>query len=495
MSEPKFSPFLLKNILHLLLVSDDFRDRFYHSLKPSYFDIGDPYLSTIVEAIFALEKQYNCFPSSDVLIEETFQNKGKNIDLFDEEPSEDEIEGLKAFLLDIYDMVDVNKKYIEDNLSKILSFLAIQKVVKDNKEEIQNGTLDVTDFASKIAAATIVASPLLLGKNLLEDLEERTEERLQNLIIPGSLTFPIPALASFLEGGKIPPGSLCYFLGATGSGKSQSLIYLAKEAAALDKYNVLYITAELTETLVKQRLDACITGIPINDIRGKARKVKDIYQKSSTYSAISSRIHVVEVPMGTTTVPEINAIIERLEKVKDFKTEVLIVDYADVLAPSKAQKEMRHARTAVYAELNELGRNKGIVVWSASQFNDQGAIEAEKEKGNISTRHTNEARGPSHIASFIVALARTKEEQEDGAARLVIVKNRIGGGVGFTVKIYPDFSRARLYTGKCDTLSPTDVAKPIDGLVTYDPADNPLDENGNRTFKTYNIYKNKEEEF
>lgn len=464
MAVTKFSPYLLKNILHLLLIDEDFRDRFFPILKPSHFDIGDPFLLTIVSAVWELERQYNKFPSADLLIEEIFENKGKNIDLFDEEPSVEELESLQEFLLNIYELADVNKKYIEDNLTKILSFLAIEKVVKDHKQDLQSGTLDVSYFASQISAATTFASPLLLGKNLADDLEDRTNERLANPIIAGSLTLPIPALASFLENGKIPPGSLCYFMGATGGGKSQSLIYVAKEAAALDKYNVLYVTAELTEALVKQRLDSCITGIPISEVRSKAAKVKDIYYKSPSFTALSSRIHVIEVPMGITTVPEINALIDRLEKVKGFKTEVLVVDYADVLAPSKNHKEFRHSITAIYTELTELARNRNMVVWTASQYNDQGSVESEKEKGHISTRHGNESRGKAHVASLIIGIARTNEEKENGAARLIIVKNRIGGGEGFTLKIWPDFSRARLFTGRCEAVGSTDMDKPIEGL-------------------------------
>lgn len=464
----KFSPFLLKNILNLLLTDEDFRDSYYHILKPEHFNIGDNYLNTLVDAIWKLTDQYNKFPSDDVLIEEIFTNKGKNIDLFSEDPSDEEIEGLKSFLLEIYELQDVNKKYIVDNLTKILSFLAIQRVVSDFRDELQNGTLDVEGFAQQIAGATTFASPLLMGANMLEDLEERTEARLKDPIVPGSVTFPIPGISSFLEGGKIPPGSLCYWMGSTGGGKSMALTYIAKEAAFLDKINVLYITAELTEDLVKQRLDSCITGVPTIEVRVKAKRVRDIYKKSASYSAIASRIQVVEVPMGTTSVAEINAIIERLDKVKGFKTQILVVDYADVLCATKRQKEFRHNLTAIYTELKELARNRGIVVWTASQFNAEGTKEALKESSNISTTHGNESGAKSHYADMIIGIARTKDEIENGAARLIIVKNRIGGGMGFTLKVFPDLSRARLFTGRSEALGQIDVERPIEGLEVED---------------------------
>lgn len=464
----KFSPFLLKNILNLLLTDSDFRDSYFHILKPSHFDIGDHFLTILVNAIWKLNEQYNKFPTDNILIEEVFTQKGKNIELFDEEPSLEEIEGLKSFLIDIYELPDVNKKYIIDNLTKIISFLAIQKVVEENKESLQNQTLDVEAFASEIAAATTFASPLLMGKNMMEDLDERTEARLKDPIISGSIAFPIPSLSSFLEGGKIPPGSLCYWMATTGGGKSLALTYIAKEASFLDKCNVLYITAELTEDLVKQRLDSCITGVPTNEVRTKAARVREIYQKSQSYSALASRIQVVEVPMGTTTVSEIHTVIDRLEKVKNFTTNILVVDYADVLAASKRQKEFRHNLTAIYTELKELARNKHMVVWTASQFNSEGTKESLKESGTINTTHGNESSAKAHYADLIVGIARTKQEIEDGVARLIIVKNRLGGGTGFTLKVFPDFSRSRLFTGRFEQIGHTDIEKPIEGLEEPD---------------------------
>jgi replicative DNA helicase len=172
--------------------------------------------------------------------------------------------------------------------------------------------------------------------------------------------------------------------------------------------------------------------------------------------------------MGTTTVSEIHAIIERLEKVKNFTTNVLVVDYADVLAASKRQKEFRHNLTAIYTELKELARNKNIIVWTASQFNAEGTKESLKESGTISTTHGNESSAKSHYADMIIGIARTKDEIENGAARLIIVKNRIGGGQGFTLKVFPDLSRARLFTGRFEPVGHVDVEKPIEGLETLD---------------------------
>ena len=464
----KFSPFLLKNILNLLLTDVDFRDRFFPILKPVHFDVGDGLLSTFVEAIWELEKQYNKFPSDDILVEEIFTNKGRNINLFSEEPSAEELESLKAFFISIYELDDVNKKYIEDNLTKILSFLAIQKVISENKDDLQTGNLDIEGFAQQIAGATTFASPLMMGKNLLADLDERTEARLKDPIIPGSVTFPIPGLASFFEGGKVPPGSLCYWMATTGGGKSMALTYIAQQAAFLDKFNVLYVTAELTEELVKQRLDACITGIPTNEVRVKASKVRDIYKKSASYSSVASRIQVLEVPMGTTTVAEINAAMDRLEKVKGFRPDLLVVDYADVLAASKHHKEFRHGLTAIYTELKELARNRNIVAWTASQFNAAGTNESLKENSNITTTHGNESGAKAHYADLIVGIARTKDELENGSARLIIVKNRIGGGVGYTLRVFPDFARARLFTGRSEAVGHTDVENKIEGLEVDD---------------------------
>ena len=243
-----------------------------------------------------------------------------------------------------------------------------------------------------------------------------------------------------------------------------ALIYSAYSASYYDKLNVLYVSVELTEETVKRRFDACVTGTRINDVRKQADKVRNLYLNSVTFQALAKRIRIVELPIGNTTVNDIDRLMMKLHKKYGFKVDVVVVDYADNLKALKKTDAYRHEVGSVYKDLVELARNRKVVVWTASQMNDQGTIESEKENGAISPRHANESRQKVHLAHLVIGIARTQKEKDMGIARLVLVKNRLGGGDGHVIRIFPDFAKARLYTGKEEELSMLDPDQPIEGL-------------------------------
>lgn len=481
----KFSPFLVKGIFKLLLTDESFCDKFFPILKPDHF-VDNPFIHILAQAFWGLKEKYGEYPSDELFIEELFENKGANIELFNKEPSDEEMEGIKTTLLNILESDDVNKTYIEDNVTKILSFLNIQRVIMDNKSSLQTGDLDIESFTKQIYEASSFASPMYLGANLFDDLDKRTELRLQMDKEPGAVSFNIPQISDFLEDKVLPPGSLAFWMAPSNGGKSVGLIQMAKDAVMIDKINVLYVTAELSEEVIKKRFDATLTGIPIREVRGNAAKVRDIYLKSSTYTQAAKRLRIIEVPNGLTKVVDIDNILTRLEKEKDFKTNLLIVDYADLLRASRNRDATRHEITSIYQELRDLAIRRKIVVWTASQLNDQGTQEAEKKDGTIGIRHSNESRGKIHLSDFVIGIARTKEEKEQGIARLIIVKNRVGGGDGFQVRIFPDFTRARLFTGKVEEVDKVDIDTNIKG---FDEDVAVIDESAEGTDSYSKVYK------
>jgi len=459
-----FSPTLIKGILALLLRDEEFQEHYFPILKPENFYSDDKLIFTIAKAIWELYDKYGKFPTDDILIEEVFVQKGKNIGLFSHVPTEEETEALKEVFASLYEYDISNRKYFEDNTIRILGHLALVKVISDNRDQFKSGDLDIDSFAQQVQDATTFAKPVILGKNLLDDLEDRTEDRIKNPIIEGSVSLVIPSLSNHLEDGAIPPGSFCFWLAPTNGGKSCALICSAYNAAFYDKLNVLYIAAELTEDTVKKRFDSCITKIPINFIRKEAEKVKQLYLQSPTFQSIAKRIRVVEVPIGNTSVADIDNMITRLEKKEEIKFGVIVVDYADNLKATKKTDAYRHEVASVYKDLVELARSRKVVVWTASQMNDQGTIEAEKENGALSIRHTNESRQKIHLAHLVIGIARTQKEKDTGIARLVLVKNRLGSGDGHTIRVFPDFARSILFTGKEEELDKVDLEQPIEGL-------------------------------
>jgi archaellum biogenesis ATPase FlaH len=482
-SDNKFSPFLLKSILNLLFTDSDYRDKFFPILTSDHFNVDDKMVYTIAKTVWGMYEQYSVFPSVDAIADEIFHQKGRNIGLFPTEPSKEELLALATFFDNIINEDVTDKKYVEDNTTRILSFLAVLKVVVSNKDAFAKNTLDVDEFTKDIISANTFATPIELGVNLFGNLDKRTDERASSEITPGLIEYNIPPFAKYLEEGGLPPGSLGFFLAPTNGGKSSALIQLSHDAA-LKGHHVLYVSAELSEDMIKRRFDACMTGIPIHNIKKEAGSVRAAILSSPQYIATAQRIQVVEVPMGVAKPSDIEILIDRLKK-RGIETNLLVIDYADNLRSQRKSEQYRLELTSIYKDLRAIAQRQHLVVWTASQMNDAGTEAAEKKSGVITIRHVNESRGKIQISDLCVGIARTQEEKETGLARLILVKNRNGAGDGSVVQVSTRFDLSRLFGEEKNVIPMSSIAldEGIEGFDLVNP-----DENGTGpVVKTYRL--------
>ena len=459
-----FSPWLLKSILSLLLMDEEYFQRFFPILKAEHFDHEDRNLYTIAQAMWLLSEKYDINPNVEVLYEELFEQRGKNIDLFSTPPSKEELDALKILFLELLELNVPNTKYVIENTTKVLSFLNIQKVLVGNKAAFTDGTLDIEEFASQINEASYFSTPVPLGANLFDDLDKRTDKRISSKVTEGLIELNIPFFRDKLEEGGLPPGSIAFFLAATNGGKSMALIHTAYDAAA-QGHNVLYVSAELSEDMIKRRLDSCITGIPIHNVKPQAGYVRGKILGSDHIANIAKRIQVIEVPIGDTKPKELDVVVDRLKK-KGFETNLLIVDYADNLIPDRKAEAYRLELAGVYKDLKRVAQKHKLVVWTASQMNDAGTEASEKANGVLTVRHVNESRQKIHICDVSIGIARTQEEKDNNMARLVLIKNRLGSGDGTMVNVNTRFDISRLFGSDSDVALADKAAlnKPISGL-------------------------------
>lgn len=458
-----FSPYLLKSILTLLLTDQEYKEQFFPLLNDEHFNGDDKMVAIVAKAIWGMFDKYGQFPSPEALVDEMFKQKGINIDLYSSEPSKDELLALFDFVSEVLENEVTDKKYVEDNTLRILGFLSIQKVILDHREALKAGTVDIEEFTKDIVTAGTFVTPVKLGVNLYDNLDKRTEERNNTEVTPGLIELNIRHFAQYLEEGGLPPGSLGFFLAPTNGGKSSALIHISHDAA-LKGNNVLYVSAELSEDMIKRRFDACMTGTSIHDIKKQAGHVRGKIISSPHFMNTAKRIQVVEVPMGTTKVSEIDILVERLKR-KGFNTNLLVVDYADNLKPER-KLEYRHEITSIYQSLIAVAQKHQLVVWTASQMNDMGTEASEKKGGVITIRHVNEARSKIQLSALCIAIARTQEEKDSNLARLVLLKNRLGSGDGAQAMVTTRFDISRIFGEERHIvpMNAVDLDESIEGL-------------------------------
>ena len=449
-----FTPYHLKCMFYLLFLDEEYRDQFFTTLNPETF-ILDKELYTLARAYWLFKDKYEVFPDQHSYVEEVFQQGGKNIELFSTPPTSEYLALLfEYFLNNIVTMEAPQRSYITDITLRVIKLINMHKVINKYKDEINKGTVDTDAFAQELLDSTSISDTSDVGINALDNLDLRTEHRLSASESLDVVPINIPGLSDYIEDGGVPPGTLSFWLGATGIGKTTALITTTKIAVLANK-KVLYVSAELAIDQILKRFDSAMTGIPILDIKSRATNVREILRTTPRYTTALSNLVVQEVPMGVAKVSDIESVVKYYINKKGWKPDLLVVDYADNLAPSKSNPNATRLEIySIYRELRALGQKYKFAVWTASQLNDAGTAASEEDNGRLSTRHVNEARGKAHLADLIIGIGRSPQEHQQSLARLQLVKNRLGGNEGTMVHIATNYACSLLWTSSSPISAP-----------------------------------------
>jgi hypothetical protein len=234
-----------------------------------------------------------------------------------------------------------------------------------------------------------------------------------------------------------------YFSNGILSHNSHFLTMIGANALKLKK-NVLHYTFELSEEQTAIRYDSNLCEIDSSDIIEKKSDVIKKYKESSYGNLI-----VKYYPTMSVGVPTMRSHIERCST-KNFRPDIIIVDYADVMRSSRQYDSPRHELKMVYEELRGLAGDLGIPVWTASQSNKEGADAEVVDMSNMS-----EAYAKAMTCDVVITLSRRAQEKALGVGRLFIAKNRAGRD-GLVYPISIDTAQSR-FTIRGDATLPEDA--------------------------------------
>jgi len=226
--------------------------------------------------------------------------------------------------------------------------------------------------------------------------------------------------------GGLGKNELGVVIAPTGAGKSMVLVHLAAEALKIGK-TVVYYTLELKDKVVGMRFDSCLTGVPLSDHKTRKEEIIDKIKD------IEGSLIIKEYPTKSASVQTIKNHIEKLKK-RGIYPDMVLVDYADLLKPSRSSSEKRHELEETYEGLRGLAQIYEIPVWTASQTNRSG-LNAEV----ITMEAISEAFNKCFVADFIFSLSRTIQDKAANKGRLFVAKNR-NGPDGMVFQSFVDWS-------------------------------------------------------
>ena len=376
-------------------------------IKPDYFEGGDKIAYNLILDFIT---KYNTLPSKSTLQVE-FVNSVKNTEANQE-------------VVDIISDVVVDEKVdeawivekTEEWCKERAVFLGIMKSISiiDGKEkELDRGA--IPDILTK---ALQVSFDRNVGHDYIEDSDGRFDYYHR---VEDKMAFDLQMMNTITNGG-ITNKTLNIILAGTGVGKSLAMCHFA--AAALDQgKNVLYITLEMAEERIAERIDANLMDVDIQNLNALSKKQFDT-AISKIKTKTRGRLVVKEYPTAAAHSGHFRALLNELELKKDFKPDVVFIDYLNICASSRIKGlggsvNTYHMVKAIAEEVRGLAIEFNIPIWSATQVTRGGF-----NSSDVELTDTSESFGLPATADLMLAMISTEQLEGMNQVMFKQLKNR-----------------------------------------------------------------------
>lgn len=394
------------------LVND--RDYFRHVIpyiKQEYFDERVP--CVVFELIEKFSEDYKKAPTKEVLQVEVEAYKGLG---------EDEHKEVVQLVKEMFaEDPPVDRTWLTDETEKYCQNQAIFNAIAESVGIIdgKDKKKDVGMIPKMLSDALAISFDKNIGHDYFEDAEarwdwyNRKEAKLPSLI---------KILDDITDGG-IPKKTLNMFMATQNAGKSAAMCSLAANYISQGQ-NVLYITLELSEEAVAERIDANLLNIPTKQVRTFP---KDIFCKKlgKIQEKSFGKLKIKQYPTGTASAQHFRTLLDEYERKQGFKPDVIFIDYLGITASAfyKAgtQANSYTIGKSVAEELRALAVEKDCIVWTAVQGNRGAMKNSDMDETNIA-----ESIGILMTADFVLGLIRTEQLDELGHVLCKQIKSRYG---------------------------------------------------------------------
>ena len=439
-------------ILRHLLNDEDYARRTLPYLKPEYFH--DRVEKTVYEQIDKFISKYNSLPTKEALTIEIDDNA---------KMSDEEFSQCSSFISEL-EPENSDKDWLIDTTEKWCQDRAIYNAIMDSI-----AILDGNDKKNDKGAIPELLSDALgvsfdpnIGHDFLDDADSRydfyhtVEER---------IPFDLEYLNKITKGG-LPKKTLNMILAGTGVGKSLAMCHMAS-ANLLDGKNVLYVTLEMAEQRIAQRIDANLLNVTLDDLE---KLSKDMYDKKieRVRGKTSGKLIVKEYPTASAGSGHFRHLLNELRLKRSFVPDIIYVDYLNICSSSRikggAQVNSYTLVKAIAEELRGLAVEFNVPLVSATQTTRSGF-----SNSDVGMEDVSESFGLPATADFLIALVSSEELEDLGQILVKQLKNRYGSPSDFK-RFVIGIDRAKMRLFDCEQTAQEDVGyddKPIFDQSTF----------------------------
>ena len=394
---------ILRNLLH----NEEYIRKVIPFIKSEYFE--DKNQKIVFEEIHSFVLEYNQPATKEVLCIEI----EKRIDINEQEFKEitQVISCLEDVATEFNWIVDTTEKWCRDRAIYLALMESIH--ITDGKDAKKNRDSIPTILSEALA----VSFDTHIGHDYLLDYEQRYESYHRK---EEKIEFDLEYFNKITKGG-IPNKTLNIALAGTGVGKSLFMCHVAS-SVLLQGRNVLYITLEMAEEKIAERIDANLLNVNIKDIETLPKmmfdtKVNNIAKKTQ------GTLIIKEYPTASAHAGHFRALLNELSLKKSFKPDIIFIDYLNICGSSRYKSNFSVNSysyvKAIAEELRGLAVESNVPIVSATQTTRSGFSSSDPDLTD-----TSESFGLPATADLMFALISTEELEGLGQIMVKQLKNR-----------------------------------------------------------------------
>ena len=426
---------ILKNLLN----NEDYMRKVVPFVKADYFE--DSNQRVVFEEIFSFVSQYNEVPTREIVSIEVEKRKDLNettlkevshlIGCLDETPVEYEW------------LLNTTEKWCRDRAIYLALLESIGIADGNNEKKTPDAIPSILSDALAVSFDNHVGHDYLLDYEERYDLYNKKETRTE---------FDLEYFNKITKGG-LPNKTLNIALAGTGVGKSLFMCHVASSVLLQGK-NVLYITLEMAEEKIAERIDANLLNVNIQEI---ADLPKVMFENKVTNLAKKTQgtLIIKEYPTASAHSGHFKSLLNELALKKSFRPDIIFVDYLNICASSRYRGNLSVNSysyiKAIAEELRGLAVEANVPIVSATQTTRSGY-----GSSDVELTDTSESFGLPATADLMFALISTEDLEGLGQIMVKQLKNRYNDPTIFK-RFVVGIDRAKMRLYDCEQTAQDDI--------------------------------------
>jgi len=415
-------------ILRNFFFNEDFTRKALPFVKTDYFTNRIERL--LYEEVDKFVQQYKNLPTKETILIEF----GRRKDINDEEVKliKELVSGFNDEKTDLQWLLDTTEKFCKDRAVHNAVLSGIKILDGKDKEKQPEAIPGI------LSEALAVSFDNHIGHDYINDAESRFDwYHTKEKRYPFDLNF-----FNKITKGGVPSKTLNIALAGTGVGKSLFMCHCASNFLTQGQ-NVLYITLEMAEERIAERIDANLMDVTMDDLHDMPKQLYDD-KMTKLRSKTTGQLIIKEYPTASAHSGHFKSLINELSLKKSFKPDVLFIDYLNICASSRFKGGNISSYfyiKAIAEELRGLAVEFNLPIFSATQTTRTGFVSTD-----IGLEDTSESFGLPATADFMFALMSNEELESLGQMKVKQLKNRYNDpGMNRAFIVGVDRAKMRLY--------------------------------------------------